>query len=109
MNFIVGFDFDHTRFLDRSLGPLNHIHIWHDNSGADGSASWFLKSIVVRDLQTKEISYFICQRWLAVDEDDGKVTRCCSLIESTLTCLMIRLNEQSLCRAIARENNSNIF
>jgi hypothetical protein len=55
------------------LGELNYFHIWHDNSGSGDSASWFVKYILVQDLQTKEISHFICQRWLAVEEDDGKV------------------------------------
>ena len=61
--------------LLRSLGLLNYIRIWHDNSGRGASASWFLKSIVVRDLQTMEKSYFICQRWFAVDQDDGQIER----------------------------------
>lgn len=52
---------------------LNYIHIWHDNSGKNNLASWFLKYIIVKDVQTKEKYYFICQKWLAVDIDDGKV------------------------------------
>ena len=58
----------------RSLGPLNYIRIWHDNTGRGESASWFLKYIIVRDLQTMEKSHFICQRWLAVEKDDGAVS-----------------------------------
>ena len=57
----------------RSLGSLNFIHIWHDNAGLSNSASWFLKQIIVRDLQTTREDYFVCQRWLAVEHDDGKV------------------------------------
>jgi hypothetical protein len=57
----------------RSLGLLNYIRIWHDNSGQDSSASWFLKYIIVRDLQTMEKFHFIAQRWFAVEKDDGKV------------------------------------
>jgi hypothetical protein len=57
----------------RSLGLLNYIRIWHDNSGYDSSASWFLKYIIVRDLQTMEKFYFIAQRWFAVEKDDGLV------------------------------------
>jgi polycystin 1L2 len=53
---------------------LNYIHIWHDNTGQGTSGSWFLKYIIVRDLQTMEKSYFICQRWLAVEKDDGQVS-----------------------------------
>ena len=60
-------------FSFRPLGSLNYIRIWHDNTGEGDSASWFLKYIIVRDLQTMEKFHFICQRWLAVEEDDGKV------------------------------------
>ncbi|UJR24498.1 hypothetical protein I4U23_005873 [Adineta vaga] len=59
----------------KSLGVLNYIHIWHDNSGLDSTASWFLKYIIIQDLQTKEQYYFICQRWLAVEFDDGAIER----------------------------------
>jgi hypothetical protein len=58
----------------RSLGLLNYIRIWHDNTGRGGSASWFLKYIIIRDLQTMEKSYFICQQWLAVEKNDGRVS-----------------------------------
>jgi hypothetical protein len=58
----------------RSLGLLNYIRIWHDNTGHGSSSSWFLKYIIIRDLQTLEKSYFICQKWLAVEKDDGRVS-----------------------------------
>ncbi len=58
----------------RSLGLLNCIRIWHDNTGQGSSASWFLKYIIVRDLQTMRKFHFISQRWFAVEKDDGKVT-----------------------------------
>ena len=57
----------------RPLGLLNYMRIWHDNFGRGASASWFLKSIIVRDLKTMQNSHFICQRWLVVEKDDGKV------------------------------------
>jgi polycystin 1L2 len=47
------------------------MHIWHDNSGRH--SSWFLKYIIVRDLQTMDKFYFIGQQWLAIDKGDGKV------------------------------------
>jgi polycystin 1L2 len=53
---------------------LNYIRIWHDNTGQGASASWFFKYIIVRDLQTMEKFHFICQKWLAVEKDDGKVS-----------------------------------
>ncbi|CAF1401522.1 unnamed protein product [Adineta steineri] len=61
--------------VPKSLGLLNYIRIWHDNSGQRDKASWFLKYIIVRDLQTMEKSYFICQQWFAVEKDDGRIER----------------------------------
>ena len=57
------------------MGQLNYLRIWHDNSGFDSEASWYLKYILVRDLQTMETSYFICEKWFAVEKDDGLVKR----------------------------------
>ncbi|CAH3175942.1 unnamed protein product [Porites evermanni] len=54
-----------------SMGTIQYIRIWHDNAGG----SWFLSRIMVIDLQTDERYYFICNRWLAVDEEDGQVER----------------------------------
>lgn len=34
-------------------------------------ASWFLKFIVVHDLQTREKSYFICNSWLDFNSEEG--------------------------------------
>jgi hypothetical protein len=53
---------------------LNYIRLWHDNTGGGSSSSWFLKYIIVRDLQTLEKSYFICQQWFAVEKGDGRVS-----------------------------------
>ncbi|CAF4101668.1 unnamed protein product, partial [Adineta steineri] len=61
--------------VPKSLGLLNYIHIWHDNTGEGSSASWFLKYIIVRDLQTLDKSYFISQQWFAVEKDDGRIER----------------------------------
>jgi len=57
------------------LGNLLYMRIWHDNSGKGDNASWFLKYIIVHDLQTREKFYFICQDWLAVEKSDGKIER----------------------------------
>lgn len=51
------------------------MRIWHDNSGPGRTASWFLKFIIVHDLQTREKFYFICNDWLAVDKSDGLIER----------------------------------
>jgi hypothetical protein len=51
------------------------MKIWHDNSGDGDFASWFMKYIIVHDLQSRERFYFICQNWLAVEKNDGKIER----------------------------------
>ena len=38
-------------------------------------ASWYLKHIIVHDLQTREKFYFLCEKWLAVEKEDGKIER----------------------------------
>ncbi|XP_066301150.1 polycystin-1-like protein 2 [Branchiostoma lanceolatum] len=60
--------------LKTSLGHLELLHIWHDNAGAD-KASWFLRDITVRDLQTDEIYQFICDDWLSEDRSDFQVQK----------------------------------
>jgi polycystin 1L2 len=60
--------------LNKPLGSLSSIRIWHDNSGRK-SPSWYLKQIIVHDLQTREKSYFLCDKWLALDKGDGLVDR----------------------------------
>ncbi|XP_013386006.1 uncharacterized protein LOC106155635 isoform X2 [Lingula anatina] len=57
----------------RPLGQLAHIRVWHDNSGK--SPSWFFSRLQVTDLQTKQKFFFICDRWFAVEEDDGLIDR----------------------------------
>ncbi len=54
----------------KPLGKLIFIKIWHDNSGKNEMASWYLKHIIVHDLQTREKEYFICEKWLAVEKQD---------------------------------------
>ncbi len=37
--------------LPKSLRLLNFLRIWHENSDEGSSASWFLKFVIIRDLQ----------------------------------------------------------
>lgn len=60
-------------FFIRPLGALNYLHVWHDNSGKGKFASWYLRNVVVRDVQTDQKYIFIANRWFAVEEDDGMV------------------------------------
>lgn len=59
--------------VPQSLGKLKNLRIWHDNTGDD--PSWYLLRIMVHDIQTDAKTWFICDRWLAVEEDDGMVER----------------------------------
>uniref|UniRef100_A0A8C3XGD8 Lipoxygenase homology domains 1 n=1 Tax=Cyanoderma ruficeps TaxID=181631 RepID=A0A8C3XGD8_9PASS len=55
------------------LGELKKLRIRHDNSGT--SPSWFLERVEIVDLKESTTYYFPCQRWLAVEEDDGQIAR----------------------------------
>ena len=62
--------------LDKPLGSLTSIRIWHDNSGIDSQrSSWYLKYVIVHDLQTRDKNYFICDKWLAIDKEDSLIER----------------------------------
>ncbi|XP_013393280.1 uncharacterized protein LOC106161002 [Lingula anatina] len=61
--------------VEHSLGPLTFLRIWHDNCGHGKERSWFLEQVQLQDLQTGEKFFFLCDRWLAVEEDDGMVER----------------------------------
>ena len=52
-----------------TIGDINYIRIWHDNTGG----SWYLRSVKIIDLQTDEKFMFSGTRWLAVDKNDGMV------------------------------------
>ncbi|CAF4587849.1 unnamed protein product [Rotaria sp. Silwood1] len=57
-----------------SLKQIRKIRIGHDGSGP--GAGWFLDKVVVRpEDQRYDPATFECQRWLAVDEDDGQLVR----------------------------------
>ncbi|XP_013386043.1 polycystic kidney disease protein 1-like 2 [Lingula anatina] len=57
----------------RPLGSLSLARVWHDNSGK--SPGWAFSRIQVTDIQTGAKYFFICDRWLAVEEDDGLIDR----------------------------------
>jgi hypothetical protein len=54
---------------------LNYLNIGHDNSGIGHKASWFLKFIIIKDFQTNETYYFLCQKWFSIQCDDGLIER----------------------------------
>lgn len=59
--------------VPRPLGTIQSVRVWHNNAGSN--PSWFLSRVLVRDLQTDKTVWFVCNRWLAVEEDDGQIDR----------------------------------
>ncbi|KAM6965464.1 lipoxygenase homology domain-containing protein 1 [Aplochiton taeniatus] len=55
------------------LGPLKKLRIRHDNSHSH--SSWYLDRVEIMDTKDDTTYYFPCNRWLAVDEDDGQIAR----------------------------------
>ncbi|XP_066264291.1 polycystin-1-like protein 2 [Branchiostoma lanceolatum] len=55
------------------LGALRYICVWHNNGGY--SPGWFLSQIVVTNRGDNTPNFFLCNRWFALDKEDGKVCR----------------------------------
>eukprot|EP01118_Nematostelium_gracile_P009375 TRINITY_DN3151_c0_g1_i3.p1 TRINITY_DN3151_c0_g1~~TRINITY_DN3151_c0_g1_i3.p1 ORF type:complete len:513 (-),score=190.16 TRINITY_DN3151_c0_g1_i3:51-1589(-) len=55
------------------IGKLTKIRIGHDGKGF--GAGWFLAKVVVHSYNLGQKFYFICNRWLASDEDDKQIVR----------------------------------
>ena len=58
-----------------TLGVPAYIKISHDNSGKGKKAGWFLSKVVIVDKKDKQWYLFKCDKWLALDEDDGRMER----------------------------------
>nr|XP_020466514.1 polycystic kidney disease protein 1-like 2 [Monopterus albus] len=48
-----------------SLGDLQSIRLWHDNSG--DHPAWYVNKVMMQDLETGQKWHFLCNSWLAVD------------------------------------------
>ncbi|ESO99871.1 hypothetical protein LOTGIDRAFT_141414, partial [Lottia gigantea] len=68
--------------LPDSLGRLWKVQLWHNNHGT--SPSWYLSRVIIKDLCNGKMSYFLCEKWFAVEEDDGKVEREIMVLDSNL-------------------------
>nr|XP_029494200.1 lipoxygenase homology domain-containing protein 1-like [Oncorhynchus nerka] len=55
------------------LGPLRKLRIRQDNAAS--YSSWYLDRVEIVDTKDDTTYYFPCNRWLAVDEDDGQIAR----------------------------------
>ncbi|XP_070832678.1 polycystin-1-like protein 2 [Chaetodon trifascialis] len=51
-----------------SLGDLQGIRLWHNNSGSH--PAWYVGNVMVQDLQTEQKWHFLCNSWLAIDIAD---------------------------------------
>ena len=56
-----------------SLSELTSIRIGHDGKGS--SDGWFLDKVIITEPQEQKEYPFLCNRWLASDEDDGLIVR----------------------------------
>lgn len=59
--------------LPNRLGKLLYLKMWHDLSGIH--SSWYLSYVIIRDTQTEEQYIFACDRWFALEKEDGSVSR----------------------------------
>ncbi|XP_033105246.1 polycystic kidney disease protein 1-like 2 [Anneissia japonica] len=66
----------------RDIGTLEAVRVWHDNSGEGKYQSWFLHSIILRNIITGEVYNFLFNNWLSLTNGDGLVVRS-SLTAST--------------------------
>ncbi|KAL6468941.1 hypothetical protein MHYP_G00224650 [Metynnis hypsauchen] len=48
-----------------SLGELQSIRLWHDNSGK--YPAWYVNKVMAQDLETGQKWHFLCSSWLAID------------------------------------------
>ncbi|XP_072290031.1 lipoxygenase homology domain-containing protein 1 [Eucyclogobius newberryi] len=55
------------------LGTLKKLRIRHDNAGS--YSSWYVDRVEIVDTKDDTTYFFPCNRWLAVDEDDGQIAR----------------------------------
>ena len=59
--------------LPSTLGEVQYVHLWHDNSGK--YPSWFLSHLIIKNLQTGKQWIFLGNSWFALEEGDGKINR----------------------------------
>lgn len=57
----------------KDLGEVYSFRVWHNNGGF--SPHWFLSRVKVENIYTKQSWMFICQKWLALEKDDGQIER----------------------------------
>lgn len=58
--------------LERDLGDLRALRVWHDSFGRD--PHWFLESITIRNQHTGQTWHFRCSRWLSRTRGESLLT-----------------------------------
>ncbi|KTG31877.1 hypothetical protein cypCar_00009119 [Cyprinus carpio] len=73
---------------DANLGEIWKIRIWHDNTGLD--PSWYLKHVIVWDIQTDNMFFFLVEDWLSVENEknSGRVEKV--ILASCKNCRSLR-------------------
>ncbi|XP_036441849.1 polycystic kidney disease protein 1-like 2 [Colossoma macropomum] len=56
-----------------SLGELQSIRLWHDNSGKH--PAWYVNKVMVQDVETGQKWHFLCSSWLAIDMGEGTLDK----------------------------------
>jgi hypothetical protein len=64
---------DRFRIETSDIGRLLKIRVRHDNKG--DSPGWHLDRVEIVNTLTKEKYSSVCNRWFAVDKDDGEIAR----------------------------------
>ncbi|XP_071131781.1 polycystin-1-like protein 2 [Mytilus edulis] len=84
-----GFGIGSTRRFVMTVPQQIHnpafLQIWHDDSGKGGAASWYLNKVLIEDLQTEERYLFLCNKWLSLDHDDGKIQSIIPVVDTKET------------------------
>jgi hypothetical protein len=64
---------DQFKIETADIGKPYKLRVGHDNKGSN--PGWHLDRIELENINTKEKYFFICNRWLAKDEEDHQVVR----------------------------------
>ena len=64
---------DKFKIETKEIGQPFKLRVQHDNKGV--ASGWHLDRIEIENMETKQRFYFVCNRWLSVDEDDNQIIR----------------------------------
>lgn len=71
----------HEKFViatNTNIGHLTKVKLWHDNTGL--APSWYVHKVIVKDMLTHRLSYFLFNCWFSLDMPDGRIEQ-----EATVT------------------------